>query len=698
MGIIGNLMYAVGFKVADSALRLSERHTASLTKMVIGLGGAIGAISFADIGYQAVTAASEFTNAMTKIQQSTNMTNQQLEATKGIAKNLYNQNFGQDWADLGNAIGITTQITQQQGQELENTTRYALLLRDAFGKDIPESVKASDTMMRQFGITSEQSFSLLAQGQQNGLDKAGDLMDTANEYANQFKALGFTANEMFDTLAAGSQNGAFNLDKVGDAVKEFNIRAKDGSKTTTQAFEMLGLDAEKMMHTFASGGPQAKQAFTKIMQMISAIEDPVQRNTVGVALMGSQFEDLEAPVIAAMGTAQKQFDMTKDTMDKLNQTKIDSPGQAMTLIGRQIETGILIPFGQLLLPLLMLVSAGVGFFTEHIDVLGPAIGGVAAVLIGAMVPAMYSAALAGWAVIAPWLPLIGLALLVGAAIAGVILIFKNWGTIGPWLAQKWLAFKAWTISIFNSVVQFFKTWGATILIILGGPVAWVAALIYKYWDQIKAFTVAVFVGIWNWLTSIWNSIVTTVTNAGTTIWTNIQSMWGQITGFLSGINLFDIGKNIIDGLINGISSMATAVFKKVKNISSLITDGIKDFLGIHSPSRVMMEVGFFTGEGLAQGIEGTQARVSQAATDLANDVTAPHDNPAAKLSPATASATPGAAGGTMRMEIALSLHVTGDADPKQVGTSVAEKLKPTLQEIIESAARRLGVSLVVEEA
>ncbi|ELK38876.1 tail tape measure protein TP901 core region protein, partial [Brevibacillus agri BAB-2500] len=144
------------------------------------------------------------------------------------------------------------------------------------------------------------------------------------------------------------------------------------------------------------------------------------------------------------------------------------------------------------------------------------------------------------------------------------------------------------------------------------------------------------------------------------------------------------------------SSMATAVFEKVKSISSLITEGIKDFLGIHSPSRVMMEVGFFTGEGLAQGIEGTQARVSQASADLADDVTAPHNTPAAKLPPATAAATPGAAGGTMRMEIALSLHVTGDADPKKVGASVAENLKPTLQEIIESAARRLGVSLVVE--
>nr|WP_275441593.1 phage tail tape measure protein [Brevibacillus laterosporus] len=605
------------------------------------------------------------------------MTDAQLKATEGIANNLYNQNFGQDWADLGNAISVTNQITQQQGEELEKTTRNALLLRDAFGHDVTESVKTADTMMKQFGITSDDSFNLFAQGQQKGLDKSGELLDSANEYANQFKSLGFTADEMFDTLAAGSQNGAFNLDKVGDAVKEFNIRAKDGSKSSTEAFQMLGLDADKMAQTFARGGPEAKKSFDQILQMIAAIEDPVQRNTVGVGLMGTQFEDLEAPVIAAMGTAQKQFDRTKDTMDKVNQAKIDSPGQALALIGRQVQTGLLIPLGKILLPMLMGVSEGIAFFTEHIDVLGPAIAGIAVVILGALVPSMWASATAGWAMVAPFIPIIATALLVGAAIAGVILIFKNWGTIGPWLTQKWLAFKTWTIGIFNSVLQFFQMWGLTILVILSGPVAWVVALIVKYWDQIKAFTVTTFTNIWSSITNTWNSI----------------------TGFLSGINLFEIGRNVIQGMIDGIGSMATALMDKMTAIGDGITEKIKTILGIHSPSRVMMDVGFYTGEGLAQGIESTQARVAAASTGLADDVTAPHahDTPAASLPPTTAAgASSGAGGGTVRMEIVIKIDASGGADAKQTSGAIATELKPTLQEIIQSAARRLGVVLVVE--
>ncbi|MED1801779.1 phage tail tape measure protein [Brevibacillus porteri] len=700
MGVISNLMFAVGFQVSDRGLQDAQNQVEETKAAVIGLGIAAG-VALAGFGLAAVNAASQFEQAMSQVQMATGATNDQMIATKEFAKELYAQNFGEDWNDLGNAISAVQTVTGQAGNELKETTKNALLMRDAFQYDVNESVKTADTMMKQFGITSEQAYNLLAQGAQKGLDKSGDLLDTANEYSGYFSKLGFSANEMFDIFSSGMEAGAFNLDKVGDGIKEFGIRTKDGSKTSMDAYKSIGLNGEEMTKKFATGGKVAQEAFLKTVKAINEVKDPVQRNAASVALFGTQAEDLEERVIKAYGNVKKTFDMTKNTMEQINQVKIDSPGQALALIGRQIETGLLIPIGQFLLPIFMEASKGIGFFIQHIDVFGPAIGGVAAVILGALVPSMWASAVAGWAMMAPFLPLIAIALLVGAAIAGVILIFKNWGTIGPWLAQKWQAFKTWTVNIFNSIVQFFKTWGSTILVILGGPVVWVAALIYKYWDQIKAFTVAIFVGIWNYLTSTWNNIIATVTNAGTTIWMKIQSTWNQVTGFLSGINLFEIGRNIIQGMIDGIGSMATALMDKMKAIGDGITDKIKAILGIHSPSRVMMEVGYFTGEGLAQGIENTQARVAAASTGLADDVTTPHsyDTPAAKLPPATvAGASPGATGGTMKMEIVIKLDVTGGADAKQTGTAIATELKPTLQEIIQSAARRLGVSLVVEQA
>ncbi|MEY9097058.1 phage tail tape measure protein [Paenibacillus sp. RC84] len=727
MGVIGNLMFAVGFKVADSALSKADKQVGEMQSKWMGIGVAAAAVGAAIVGVGAasMSAASNMQGAMSSIQGATGQTAQQMEATKAIATDLYNQNFGQNWDDLGNAIKTTAQITQQQGDELKTTTKNALLLRDTFGFEVTESVKTSDTMMKQFGITSTEAMNLLADGAQKGLDKSGELMDTANEYSNQFKSLGFTANEMFDTLAAGSENGAFNLDKVGDAVKEFNIRAKDGSKTTTEAFQMLGLDADKMAKTFAAGGPQAKQAFQQVLQMIGSIEDPVQRNTVGVALMGSQFEDLEARTITAMGTATQQFDMTKNKMDELNQIKFDKPGEALAMFGRQMETGLLVPLGEKLMPYfnqfgqwlvdnqptIQAVGAAIGdglgkaidglvtslgFIINNIDIIGPAIIGVAGVILYTMVPSMVAAATAGWAMIAPWLPIIAVALLVGLAIAGIILIFKNWGAIATWLGEVWTGFKTWVMSIFNSVVEFFVAWGVTIMAVLLGAVAWVIAAIATKWEEIKTTTVNIFTGIWNWLTNTWNNIVNSVSSAATSIWNKIKGVWDQITGFLGGINLFDIGKNIIEGMVNGIGSMANAVVDKVKEIGNSITDKVKSILGIHSPSRVMMELGFYTGEGLALGLDNTQSRVGQASSDLSDEIVSGQGT--GNLQQATAATLPPARAaqggdGTLRIEVVFkSEGVSGTALDGGLPPESVRQIEEAVAGIIEKTGRRSGLS------
>jgi len=372
-GIISNLMYAVGFKIKSNPLNAADKKVGKLTKSVIGLGAAVATMAVG-IGAAGLTAATKYEDAMKHIEGATGMAAQQMQETREIAKNLYSQNFGADWQDLGSAIANVQQVTKLAGDELEKTTKNALLLRDTFGFEINESVKATDTMMRQFGITSGQAMGLIAQGAQAGLDKSGELMDSANEYANQFKSLGFSASEMFDVFAAGSAEGVFQLDKVGDAVKEFNIRSKDGSKTSIEAFQMLGLNADKMMQTFAAGGPAAQQAFSDVVSMISDVADPVAKNMIGVALMGSQFEDLEANVISAMGSANKQFDMSKNTLGELQQVKMSKPMEAFRSFGRQIETGILIPIGQKLLPPLNRFGKWLTSHKPQIDAAGEAIG------------------------------------------------------------------------------------------------------------------------------------------------------------------------------------------------------------------------------------------------------------------------------------------------------------------------------------
>jgi hypothetical protein len=63
--------------------------------------------------------------------------------------------------------------------------------------------------------------------------------------------------------------------------------------------------------------------------------------------------------------------------------------------------------------------------------------------------------------------------------------------------------------------------------------------------------------------------------------------------------------------------MGSRISGAVKKIAGLIPSGVKEFLGIHSPSRVLMELGVYTGQGFANGIQSTIGSVRGAANDMA---------------------------------------------------------------------------------
>lgn len=80
-------------------------------------------------------------------------------------------------------------------------------------------------------------------------------------------------------------------------------------------------------------------------------------------------------------------------------------------------------------------------------------------------------------------------------------------------------------------------------------------------------------------------------------------IFDAIINAFEGVDWSSIGKNIIDGLINGLKSMVSGLGNAVVNIAKGVADSFKSTLGIHSPSTLFMEYGVYTGEGYAIGID-----------------------------------------------------------------------------------------------
>lgn len=494
----------------------------------IGIAGLVAGIAGIATGVgKASMDAMELEGAMSQVGAATGASKEEMLELEASIKELYGENLGDNWNDLADAITQAKSVTGATGKELENTTANAIAFRDVFGEDISESIKTVDTMMKNFGITSDQAYNLLAQGAQNGLDKSGELLDSANEYAPQFAALGISANKMFDMFSTGLENGAFNLDKIGDAVKEFNIRAKDGSKTSAEAFQALGMNAKDMTSTFAKGGPEAEKAFQEVVKGISNVEDPVKQNAIAVGLFGTQVEDLEMDVLASLSNVESKFDMTKATMEEIKDVKYDSVGTAIQGIGRQFELGVLIPVGERVLPILQDFSNYISDNMPTIETWVQQAMDVAA------------DAFSKFSDTVKWV--IDNSNILIPVLSGVVAGFVAFNVINT-VKTLMAAYQASTFASTLATQGFNVALRANpigiVVTAIGGLIAAGVAL-YQNWD----FVVAKAGELWSGIQNVFSSIGTFTSE----VWTDVgETTKGAVNGIISGINA-------VIGGINGLS-------------------------------------------------------------------------------------------------------------------------------------------------
>src|SRR5690606_35969215 len=116
--------------------------------------------------------------------------------------------------------------------------------------------------------------------------------------------------------------------------------------------------------------------------------------------------------------------------------------------------------------------------------------------------------------------------------------------------------------------------------------------------------------------------VNTIKNMKTQVVNKIKEIKDSIINRLKEIDLKEIGKDIIRGLIKGIGSMASAVADKVKEIENSIKEGFKKVLGIASPSKIMRdEIGQWIPEGIAVGIDKNKKSVLKSMKGLVDNIT-----------------------------------------------------------------------------
>lgn len=487
--------------------------------------------------------------------------------------------------------GVRKQWALNKGysdEEKISMTKYAAAISKAYdGIDFNELIQESYELASSLELDNNEALGLI-----NSLLKVGfppDQLDIITEYGSQLSRAGYSAEEIQAIMKAGVDTGSWNIDNLLDGLKEGRIVLSEFGQgideETAKLFNKIGISSKQVQEwgkAVAAGGKSGKDAMVEVAKAISAIDDSTLQNQIGVKVYGTLWEEQGNAITNTIIRANEEVMSLEENQEGLNDTisSMDSdPAIKMEKAMLDLKSA--------LQPILTVIAEVVGKIAEWISnnpTLAATIMAVVTVigiLMGifmALSPIITAVTvLAGTlsveigAIASPVLIVIGV---ITALIAIGVALYNNWEEIKTKCSEIWTSIK----DFFSNIIEKIKT-----------------SVIEKF-----------------------NNIKESISNKMHEVKESISNIWSKVMDFFRDIDLFEIGKNIIQGLINGVKSMASSIVSSVKGVVDGAIEGAKNLLGIHSPSRVFMEFGEYTGEGFINGINEMKNAVAKAGQDMAD--------------------------------------------------------------------------------
>lgn len=196
---------------------------------------------------------------------------------------------------------------------------------------------------------------------------------------------------------------------------------------------------------------------------------------------------------------------------------------------------------------------------------------------------------------------------------------------GNW-QQAWQGIKQIFSGVINSIKAIFQGFANTVKSIVDG----IKGVFTVAGNAIKS----VFTAVGSAISGALSNAAGVIKSAMTAAANGIKSVWGSITSFFSGIvsrivgvfqslpgKMVSIGRNMVQGIINGITGAAGALISKMKSLATSALNAAKSALGIHSPSRIMRDVvGKNIVLGISDGIYKNKTNVTDAMKEVSQNI------------------------------------------------------------------------------
>lgn len=467
-----------------------------------------------------------------------------------------------------------------------------------------------------------------------------------------------TYMQTFEDLGIKIKDSAGNLrqpNEIFEDVADIFHNTEDGIGKTALAVELFGKSGADLIPMLNDGKAGLKAFYAEAERLGLALSNEMiakgdafsdQLENIGEQVKGLKLQ-LGAALIPALSAATEKI---SKVIDKITKWVQENPELAATIGNIAMTTGkwiailgtaaiaigsvsfIILQFRKAFLAMSDAVTIGISIFKNVKNtflVVDRAMKGYTKTQkLATVATKLFNKALKA----NPILTIISLIIALGTVVYSII---KNWDNIAAWFKKLWddivgISKAAWEgiKKVWSTVTGWFSNlWG------------WIKAGAGKAWEGIKNTINKAREGVqkaWGsvkgWFSNLWGNVKSGISNAwgGIKDWfSNLQPVewmrgaWENVGTFFEnlGPRFYEWGKNLLQGLWNGITSMVDKIVEGMKNIGRRIANGFKSILGINSPSRLFAEYGLNITQGLVVGLDRGGAIVENATEGVAMQAT-----------------------------------------------------------------------------
>lgn len=167
-------------------------------------------------------------------------------------------------------------------------------------------------------------------------------------------------------------------------------------------------------------------------------------------------------------------------------------------------------------------------------------------------------------------------------------------TLVQWFAQLPGNIAAFLSKVITSVVAWVANMAANAVNAGSRFISGIAGFLSALPGNVASWLAGVISTVIGWVSQFASNATSAATQFASNLINGLASIPGQVTS---------IGSNIIQGLVKGVTGAAGKLIDAVKGAVGDAIEGAKNLLGIHSPSRVFREIGQYTMQGAALGVD-----------------------------------------------------------------------------------------------